>query len=68
MLSAILEIFIERIFSDIFFRGICVWVVSVNTNVFCSCCDNIFHISGVGWNIFSVNLFERTLFLLGNLF
>ena len=39
-LSAILEIFIENIFWH-FSWGICVCVVSVNTNVFYSCCDNI---------------------------
>ena len=39
-LSAILKTFKENIFWH-FSRGICVCVVSVNTNMFYSCCDNI---------------------------
>ena len=61
--SAILEVFIERIFWH-FSRGICDCVVSINTNIFCSCWDNISTFSALFEFFFSlsVNLFERTLF------
>ena len=59
-LSAIFEIFIE-IFSDIFFRSICVCVVSVNTNVFYSCCDDISTFPAL-FEIFFVDLFDGSNF------
>ena len=62
-LSAILEIFQKKYFLT-FSRGICDFVVSVNTNEFYSCCDDISAfpaLSGV-FGIFFVDFFVRTFF------